>query len=349
MDVNDATTDSLRDTLAAAFEGADTNQADEAVNEVKADAAPIGEVDSGRDANGRFVKKSDSTEVVQQVSEQDQQSTEPVAPVQTKKPPQGWKQEYKQHFDTLPPELQDEILRRESDYSKGIQKYAEDAKYAQSMRSTFEQWMPYLTHVGATPEAAFNALIQTEYVFRTGSPAQKQQMIMKLAQDYGIELGGQQDQGQQTVHPDVNYATTEVQRLNQIVQQMQYEKQKAVEMQQQAEMSALQQQINEFSSKPEHSHFDEVREDMQALLAAGRAESLEDAYDKAVWARPDIRASLLKQAEAKRIQQQAEAANKAKAKAVSVTGSPSGASVPVAGASIRDDLRAALNASGGRL
>lgn len=344
---NNATENSLRDDLAAAFDGAENTSNDP--GEVVADGK-LGDSKT-RDESGRFAKakNEEQSETVAQSEPTPSEEPKAAVPTQGRRAPQGWKQEYKEHFNSLAPELQEEILRRESDYSKGIQRYAEDAKWSQSMRPVVDKWAPYMQQIGASPDQAIETLMQAEYQFRTGTPTQKYQLLMKLASDYGIPLGQQEQQNSYGSHPDVSYLNNQVSTLNQQIMQMQYEKQQAAQMQQQAEMFALQQQIDEFSSKPENNHFDDVREDMQALLAAGRAESLEDAYNKAIWARPDIRASLLKQEEAKRIQQQAEAANKAKGKASSITGSPSGASVPVSGASIRDDLRAALTAVGGRL
>ena len=55
-------------------------------------------------------------------------------------------------------------------------------------------------------------------------------------------------------------------------------------------------------------HFDAVREDMAALLQAGRAQTLDDAYQMAIWANPATRAALI----AKQ-QQEQDAARKANA------------------------------------
>ena len=336
--MNSATDDGLRDDLASAFGGAEEVSSEaqaSVVAEVTADAES-----RSRDERGRFSKKQE--EIAQNAIQEDATQSQQAPVSQAKKPPQSWKQELKDHFNTLPPEIQDEILRRETDYSKGIQKYAEDAKYAQTFRPVVEQWMPYLSQVGATPEQAFHALMQAEYSLRTGSPTQKQQALYKLAQDYGIPLGEQPPHQEGQLDPNLQHALNRVQQLEQYIQKSEYQKQQEIAAQQQQEQVALMQQVESFASSPDVPHFEQVRADMAQLLQAGYATDLKDAYEKACWARPDIRASLLKAEEAKRIQEKAQAANQAKAKAVSVTGSPSGASVPIAGASIRDDLLAAM-------
>jgi hypothetical protein len=111
----------------------------------------------------------------------------------------------------------------------------------------------------------------------------------------------------------------------------------------------MQAMINEFSSNPEYPHFEVLREEMSKLLQAGVSESLEDAYSKAAWANPEIRSTLMKEEEAKRIKQQADIAKSAKLKAVSVTGSPSGTDKPIEELSIRDQLKQALSGESKRV
>lgn len=343
--MNGATDESLRDDLAAALGGSDeVTETVETVETQEVQAETQEQIEQReRDERGRFAKRQEEQQEAQQSAEQ-QAAQEVAQQPQLKKPPQSWKPELKAHFDTLPPEVQDEILRRETDYSKGIQKYAEDAKYAQTFRQVVDPWMPYISQLGTTPDQAFAYLIGAEYQLRNGSPAEKQQALQKLAKDYGIELGQQtQEQG---LDPNVQHAVQRVQQLERYIQNLEYSKKQEAERQQQAAMAEVTQRVSEFASSPDVPHFEKVREDMAQLLSAGYAADLKDAYEKACWARPDIRASLLKEQEGKRIQEQAQAANKAKAKAVSVTGSPSGAAVPVPGASLRDDLAAAFTGSG---
>jgi len=352
-DVDLNATDDIRNDIAGALgqEESNSNTADDSVAASLAQATEQVEA-RARDEQGRFAKKQEeAAQAAAQVAADAEQKAVEQPAVAARKAPQSWKPDIKAHFDTLPPEVQDEILRRETDFNKGIQKYAEDAKYAQTFRAAAEPWAPYLNHLQMTPDQAFQHLIGHEYVLRTGSPAQKQAKLMELAQAYGIDLGQQQADGQQQyqMDPNVQHAVQRVQQLETYIQKLEYDKQQQAARQQQAEMADLGQQIETFASNPNVPHFETVRQDMANMLAAGLADDLQDAYDKACWARPDIRASLIQADAEKRIQEKAELANKAKAKAVSVTGSPSGAAVPIAGASIRDDLTAALNAVGGRL
>ena len=117
-------------------------------------------------------------------------------------------------------------------------------------------------------------------------------------------------------------------------------------------LAPLQAQIEAFGKEPANLHFETVKPEMAALLQAGRAQSLQDAYDMAVWARPDIRSSLIAQqqqaAEAKRVTDARAKVDAAKRAGGSVIGSPGiGASNdPKAGnRSIREELVAQMAAA----
>jgi len=69
--------------------------------------------------------------------------------------------------------------------------------------------------------------------------------------------------------------------------------------QQKSRMQQVQNQIAEFQAakdeagNPVHPHFETVQNEMARLIQAGVAGDLKDAYDKAVWANPDLRAQQL--------------------------------------------------------
>jgi hypothetical protein len=341
-DAISATEDSLRDDIAAALSAADEPAQESNESEAQ-------KQERARDESGRFAKKQETVETGTEAAPVDpepaSQPAEPLPAATTRKAPQSWKPEIKAAFDTLAPEVQEEILRRETDYNKGIQRYAESAKFAETIKPAIDKWSPYLSQLQITPDKAFEHLIQAEYNLRHGSPTQKQQAFMKLANDYGMSHLFQSGE-QQQVDPNLQHYFDRVQQLEEQLRNQQYAQQQELQRKQQAEQAELQKQIEEFSSSPNRPHFEAVRDDMSRLLQAGYAESLEDAYDKAVWARPDIRSTLLKDQEAKRISEQAEVAKSAKAKAASIRGTPAGAAVPVTGASIRDDILAAMNGVG---
>jgi hypothetical protein len=106
--------------------------------------------------------------------------------------------------------------------------------------------------------------------------------------------------------------------------------------------------LSTFKADPANRYYENVREHMASLIEAGHAESLKDAYEMACWARPDIRALLLKQAAPSAGPSPAPAL-KAAAAAKHVLGAPRAGLTPAAkphdeNASIRDTIRAAVTA-----
>ena len=105
-----------------------------------------------------------------------------------------------------------------------------------------------------------------------------------------------------------------------------------------------------------HPYFAEVEQDMAILAQLDRAQGgtpqLQDLYDRAVWARPSTREKLLgsqRDAEAKRAAEERKAkAEAAKRAAVSVSGAPGPGQAPQTNPdrSLRDEIRANLDATG---
>jgi hypothetical protein len=79
-------------------------------------------------------------------------------------------------------------------------------------------------------------------------------------------------------------------------QQLQQERAARAEYQQTVQThqeSAVQSEIEKFASDPKNEFFQAVKDDMAQLLQTGIVQNLHDAYEKAVWARPDIRKTLV--------------------------------------------------------
>jgi hypothetical protein len=105
--------------------------------------------------------------------------------------------------------------------------------------------------------------------------------------------------------------------------------------------------LSSFKADAANRYYENVREHMASLIEAGHAETLKDAYDMACWARPDIRALLLKQQAAPAPSPNAAPALKAAAAAKHVLGAPRAGLTPAAkphdeNATLRDTIRNAV-------
>ena len=176
--------------------------------------------------------------------------------------------------------------------------------------------------------------MRADMTLRTSDPVTKAQYFSQLAKEYNIDLNQLQEPPQ--VDPQTQYLMNELQVLRN--QQQMWQNQAR-----QQEQAIAQDQLASFAT-PDRPHFDAVRNEMATLLETGSAKDLQEAYEMAVWMRPDIRQSLLDQqrAEAQKKALEQSQAQKARTAAVSVKGSsPASSGVqPGNKGSLRDILAA---------
>lgn len=247
--------------------------------------------------------------------------------------PSSWKPDVAAKWAELPAEVKAEINRRETEYHKGIEQYKPYAALGQEYERVVGPNMDMIKQSGVQPAAALEYLFNAHRTLTYGTPEQKREAIARIARDCQIDLNGL------TPAAPVDPQTQQLMRERQQLQQFQHDT-----LQQQNQ--AVQTQIQEFAQAPGHEHFEAIKQDMGAMLQSGMAQSLQEAYDKAVWARADLRQSLIEQQRTEAEKQATEQARKARAKSAagSVKGSPpsSSGALPT-NASIEDTVAAAMD------
>ena len=269
---------------------------------------------------------------------------QPQKPIEMATPPNSWTAAAKAKWDKIDPDLRSEILKRESEVEKGFTKFDEERSVGKTFKEVLSPYMPMIQAEGGTPVTAVQSLLNTAYQLRTASPTQKGQLLMELARQYGADFS-QVSSTQPQVDP-------QLQAIYQELAQLKNARQQEMTQREQQEQAALQGTIAAFAADPKHIHFESVKPHMAALLKDGLAKDLQDAYDQAVYARPDIRSTLLEQQlaekEAKRVADAKAKADAARKASGSVTGSP-GATAPsksnVPERSLREELVANLAAA----
>jgi hypothetical protein len=201
--------------------------------------------------------------------------------------------------------------------------------------------------LGANPVQGFNDYLRIAYVLNTADPATKMQALQQVAARHGINFGEAPPNSEGQPGPLPPALIQKISQLEAFQQQQARDLNAWRSQQQQAEMATTMSEIEAFSKDPSHTYFESVRESMATLINAGAATSLQDAYDQAVWARPDIREKLIAaQTAPQLLQQQSRAkAERARAKAVGVKGGSGG--IPEVprnpNATVREDLEAAFS------
>lgn len=248
------------------------------------------------------------------------EAAEPVEEPVWKRAPASWKREYHDAWASADPRMQEYAYQREEQMRAGVEPLISKAQFADQINEVVQPYMQTIQGLGIDAPRAVQALLQADHALRYSNPQEKQQLFARLAQQYGVNLGDVSGLSQQPVTDPTIYALQN--ELNNVRGEVLGWKQQ----QEQAQNAALLGEINQFSTKAEH--FEEARPAMIQLLQSGMAQTLEDAYEKAVRLSPDLfdAVQASKQAEVDAIKRTAadRAAKTARAAAVSVKSSTPG-------------------------
>lgn len=253
---------------------------------------------------------TETTETEQAKSTESEESTEEVVSTRSiEVPPPSWSKDTQALWATIPPAARQQILNREEQALRGIETYKQDAQFGKPLKAVIEPFMPLIQARGIDPAKAVNALLNAQAHLDRDPKAG----IMQIAKSYGVNLAELvESQGQE---PQLDPNTKALQeRLARIEENM--------TAAQQAELSRAREktaaEVQAFASDPKHPYFDDVADDIVKLIKGG--DTLEAAYEKAVWANPVTRAKEItrvqkeqEQTRREKLQKEAEAAKKAKA------------------------------------
>ncbi|RQS22416.1 hypothetical protein [Burkholderia sp. Bp8995] len=269
-----------------------------------------------------------------------------AAPESKSKAPQSWNAAERAHWEKIPAEVQAVITRREEEAHRGITRLGQDAAFGQKLRDIISPYLPIIRAEGGDEAGAVKDLLQTAYVLRSANPEQKIQLFRQLAGQFGVDLSAAA-QGVREVDPEVAALRQELTQVRGYLANTEQQQHQQVE-------ASAQQMIDAFAADPKNEFYEEVKPLMGQLLVAGRAQTMQDAYEQACWATASVRSTLMQRqqadAEAKRA---AEAKARAGAKrhaGGSVSGAPAApvaatASAAASNLSLRDELRQALHAA----
>jgi hypothetical protein len=281
-----------------------------------------------RDDQGKFAKEKLAKSAPEKAAAADKspQGDAPDVSSQTSQPaskpvgpPPGWSAESKAFFESLPPDhpLRQDIDKREEELSNGFKSYSEKTKQYEALEQVLAPARTRFQQFGLKSDAeAVSRLFQWEAAIASNPVA----AISKLAETYGINLSQFAQQspapsdGSQGIPEHLKPVLDEFGQLKQQVTTM-------LSSQQMAEQQRVSRELETFAKdKP---HFEKVRVAMGQMMAAGivAPNDLDGAYQRAIWADPELRDQLLREQDEKRQAEfkrtQAEAAAKARAAAVS--------------------------------
>lgn len=220
-------------------------------------------------------------------------------------PPPGWSPTSKRDYAALPDHIKADIAKREDEVNQGLAKL-------QSYKG-LDPFVDMARKSGTSLPEAVQRYVAAEQLLEQ-DPIKG---LKWLCQNYKVDprrlVDGEQPQGGQ--QPQQRQDQFRDPRVDQILPHVQ-----------QLINQPVKNQIVQFFADPKNVYAENVADDMTALIKSGQAKDLAEAYDKACWARPDIRSLLIEQQTTDAAQQQRQkattVASNARAAAKSITGTP---------------------------
>ena len=254
---------------------------------------------AARDDSGKFVKQDTAEEPV------------------WKRPPASWKKDYHEAWATADPRIQEYAWQREEQMRKGVQPLLSKAQYADDMQKVMAPYENTIRGLGMEPTQAVKALMEADHTLRTTNGEQRAAYFRQLAQQYGVSLDGNSNFPQ----VDQNYSSLQNELIDLRGKLTSWEQQTEAQQNQ-----VLLNEIDQFSQGAEH--FESVRPTMIQLLQGGVAETLQEAYDKAVRIDDNLYESMVQSQQAEKASKRSadlnRAAKAARSAAVSVRSSTPG-------------------------
>jgi hypothetical protein len=327
-----APADDLRADLDAAFDSIAGNEAPADTKEAEPprdDAAPADE----QPAEGQAPAAEGTKDEARQT---EGDSTAKVAP------PEGWPSDASIAWDRLSKAAQD-AFRADLDAGRiTIGKQAQGTTAPDPVQEVVRAYQSEISRRGMAPEQAVRVLFEAQRALDE-NPVEA---LRQLARSYGVDPailapsnGAQAPQ--YSADPVLGQMQQELATLRGYLTQQQRAQHDATMADQHRIISDFA-QTKAADGAAAYPHFEQVRVTMGNLLQAGEAKSLKDAYDMAVWARPDLRERILadqrKAEDAKREADARKAAEDARKRAVSVKSNPSMAPNATPAGSLRDEL-----------
>lgn len=216
--------------------------------------------------------------------------------------PKSWAVEHHESWAKLDPKVQEYIELREKQMGEGVESFRGEAEYGRTLKKTIEPFLPDIQAMGATEAQAIQYLMGAHQMLQRGTAEQRGALFLKLARDYGVDvkaLAGAAGDAP-APNPEVVELRQQLQGLTRTLTAQQHQEFEA-------RRATVMKDVQTFFADPKHPYAAEVADHI-VLLLQNPNNTLESAYEQAVWANPATRAK-----EQARLQEESERALREKA------------------------------------
>lgn len=310
---------------------------DAAVDELSASLADSGDITLPPEEKG----EGDQNAAQPPLEGEGQETGEPAAaapaataaPTAATRAPDTWTKEAQAVWATVPPVAQAEIAKREGDIARYVNETRGQVSVAEGFAKLLEPYQQLFAHYNVNAWQHVASLLHGHATLMFGQPEQKIQLAMSLMQDAGLDpqklAAGDYQNAMRAPNRDVQAVLQRIANMEQGITGVTSQ----LNAQRVAELDA---QVAAFAEDAAHPHFYEVYQEIAQLLDRGVCKTLDEAYDKAVWGNPAIRAReqerMAQEAAKKRTDEGArKLAGSRRAAAVNVRGQGTGSGAAPAG------------------
>jgi len=194
-----------------------------------------------------------------------------------KAPPKSWKKDYHKYWETLDDNVRQYVHQREKEALDGIMQYK---SVADKWGNVVKQFQPWFEAAKIDPTDAFARLATAHVILSHGTPEEKRRLLAQVINDYKLhELLGDPAQPQNQPPPELTAFRNELEEVKRSLYERQFQENLAL--------------VNAFFSDPKNEFAEELKEDISELLQRGAASTLQEAYEKAMWLNPSVRAKIV--------------------------------------------------------
>ena len=283
-----------------------------------------------RDAAGRFAAQNAGK--VQDPSQIPAGAPAPkeAAGIGVARPPASWRPETREHWQKLPPQVQQEVLKREAEITRGLQETTSQRQAVEAFKELMSPFMPIaMGRYGGDVTGMIRQHAQTEMQLLNGTQADVAKAITNAIQEYGVGRFGKGfietlDGALVGIEPQITPQEAIQRAVQQQMAPLQQAWQQATQNSQAQQAQAAAHEVSGFAQNAEF--YDQVRNRMADMIetaaARGQGVTLEQAYVEACWSDPNVRGKLIERQGQMQAQQRTQAAQRARSAAVSVNGAP---------------------------
>jgi hypothetical protein len=306
----------------------------------------------GTDTAPRPESKTGTEQEDQSDEAPSQQSTQSLA---IDRAPKSWKPATRGKWESLDPEVRQEVVRREREITRALGESTNHRKFAGHFQEVIQPFAQRYQQSGLPPLQIIHNLMSADTLLATAPMEERAKFMAKMIQDYKIDIGvldsalGGEDPGSQPISIVERMISEKLAPLQSFVQQNQ-------QTRQQQEAHELEVQRNFLQSMEEDEvnfpHFATVKQDMADLIELNSRRGVyldpKAAYTRAVAMNPEASAAEQGRLAQQGAQQAHQAATRSLGASLSVNGAPMGLKKGVDPGDLRGTIEAAWLAHNGR-